>query len=889
MLPVDFSIARAVCPAAACHHALPGKVNPVKKPLTADWLNQGTMAAVNNKNKLPTLGGGNPAARRSSSAASRSTSKTEFCKGVDAGSPAGPASSMVTAGMDEGLPAGSLPPRTTAEEIAEGPSGERPPSPCEVLDLSPTGGELEERDDGVPQRSPPMESTNEPPVVEGGTASGMVRTEDPLPRREPRSCGPPATDRIGLRPEVSGPGISGAPLPSPELNMDCFRNKRRLERSSSDDAKPELSPAVRGNLRGASGITISDESELECTVLIEGDKTGSRPYSFRSTPALAGRKSSLPKRKGKRGRFESSPDAPFDDVPDVDVESMPAVELGGVATQWLTEIDSLRKKSTNLQGRVSGQMRVRLRRTRDVIQVLTTRAEARGDLQHLRAKNVSLSESLYSEKKKSHDLQKEIAFLEDKMGKMQTELRALKEKVQLGAPERSERPGCSADAPPLASTSSGGPGKPVGEKEIDLAAYLEVARGVDERMSGLMRFLDDLRGDPLRFRKFLLDGNTGVGSPISGAPPETKKKPRVVSDVRVAPPRRASREDCTSPAGEGESGAERGYPWSLVEGTRKKGANKRRGRIRSAGSGTMSGGAVTDTSASLRATRGRPSVVDPDPHPSSYAEAARRPRTGPPASRVSRAGGRRRVPRSAAVAIRPVREGLTLEEIMTRAKSGVSLGGLGIHESRVRRTANGSLLIEVSDADGVIKADRLAHSLKEIFGGEAAVTRPSIKSELRLVGLDVTTTAEDIRTALIREGDNSDDLKVGPIRSFRNGLGTAWLQCPVSIADRILQQGRVTIGWSTVRVESLGPKPTQCYKCWSFGHVRGTCGSATDRTGSCFRCGQPGHIIRDCRFPVKCVLCAELGLGPDHRLGSTQCGARNRVARGTRAENPGPL
>lgn len=126
-------------------------------------------------------------------------------------------------------------------------------------------------------------------------------------------------------------------------------------------------------------------------------------------------------------------------------------------------------------------------------------------------------------------------------------------------------------------------------------------------------------------------------------------------------------------------------------------------------------------------------------------------------------------------------------EVMNKAKSEVSLGGLGINESRVRRTANGNLLIEISDPDGASKADRLADCLKGIFGNEAIVTRPSVKCELRLVGLDVTTSLEDIRAVLTREGDNPADFRIGPIRSFRNELGIAWLQCPMAAADRILQ------------------------------------------------------------------------------------------------------
>lgn len=230
-------------------------------------------------------------------------------------------------------------------------------------------------------------------------------------------------------------------------------------------------------------------------------------------------------------------------------------------------------------------------------------------MQHLKAKNVSLSENLYSERKKTQDLQKEIGFLEEKINKMQDERRALKERAQHGAPEHVECPRCSTGAPLVAAMSSGVLAKPV--KETDLDTYLEIARGVDERMSGLLSFLDDLRSDPLRFRRFLLDGDVGDGSSTYGAPAsEKKKKPRIISDVRVVPPQGAPYRDCDAPVDEGEKRVERSYPWNLVERSGRKGRNRGRNRIQSDGSGTTSGGAAIDTPAPARETRERSPLID---------------------------------------------------------------------------------------------------------------------------------------------------------------------------------------------------------------------------------------------------------------------------------------
>lgn len=90
------------------------------------------------------------------------------------------------------------------------------------------------------------------------------------------------------------------------------------------------------------------------------------------------------------------------------------------------------------------------------------------------------------------------------------------------------------------------------------------------------------------------------------------------------------------------------------------------------------------------------------------------------------------MPRAAAVAIKSLKEEQTLAEILRRAKNGMSLSELVIMDTRVRKTANGSLLIEIPGAESAAKADLLAGRLKDILREDAAISRLSIRGELRL-------------------------------------------------------------------------------------------------------------------------------------------------------------
>jgi len=70
--------------------------------------------------------------------------------------------------------------------------------------------------------------------------------------------------------------------------------------------------------------------------------------------------------------------------------------------------------------------------------------------------------------------------------------------------------------------------------------------------------------------------------------------------------------------------------------------------------------------------------------------------------------GRWKPPRNAAVAIKASAEGLTYAEIIKQAREKVNLKDLGIINPRMRRTANGGVIIEILGPKGASKADILA-------------------------------------------------------------------------------------------------------------------------------------------------------------------------------------
>lgn len=155
----------------------------------------------------------------------------------------------------------------------------------------------------------------------------------------------------------------------------------------------------------------------------------------------------------------------------------------------------------------------------------------------------------------------------------------------------------------------------------------------------------------------------------------------------------------------------------------------------------------------------------------------------------SRRDGKRRLPSTAAVALRTLEDdGMSYADILKQAKSGISLADLGIDNPRIRKAVNGGIIIEVPGADGAEKADRLANRLREVVGGVAHIARPTARGELLLTGLDESITREEVTAAVARIGGCSEEsVRLGPIRQMKNGLGLIWIQYPLEVVKEMLE------------------------------------------------------------------------------------------------------
>lgn len=228
--------------------------------------------------------------------------------------------------------------------------------------------------------------------------------------------------------------------------------------------------------------------------------------------------------------------------------------------------------------------------------------------------------------------------------------------------------------------------------------------------------------------------------------------------------------------------------------------------------------------------------------------------------------------KSAVVTITGKSDGATYAQILSKAKQNVSLASLGIQELRMRRAMNGALIMELPGPEGKRLAGALRNTLEEVLKDDALVKNPVATGEIRLRGIDPATTKEEVSYELEKlSGCPPRDIKVSTINTMKDGMGIAWVYCPLEYAIKMAEKGSITLGWTVVRIELMKKRPIQCFRCWKFGHARINCKSEIDRNGTCLRCGTAGHVASKCSLTPKCLICAEINKEHRHRIGSTIC------------------
>jgi len=650
-------------------------------------------------------------------------------------------------------------------------------------------------------------------------------------------------------------GASTSMVDKDDDNMsiaESFGKKRMRERESISDSDVDIIPAkgrkvlrsrvIGSESGGEEGPIVLSDSPQEVS-----NKVRRRKVRARILDKLDGMDDSLD--PSKVTLLECPSYLTYEDLNNKDVD-----EIANVSEAWLNEMETIRFKSKKMNGRLSGALKDRIVCMRSIVRALVERVKDTGDVPYLRRRNDELASQLREATKEERRLEAQLKEADNKIEKLNREITDLRQKIghKLTIKEVEDTPPLRKSRSNLRSVSTS---RDTPRKEaVKIPSAAESLHEYDEHLVAISNCDDKIAQYEGLFENLLKKVRTDLYGSLEAITerinqtaasldlPRKKGVPKIIGNVQLVPPRPTPRREERSH--EDLEYYNDGKGWTEVQAKKDR-------RVAKFNTQLEEPKEVTTPSANQDKSVKRPPL--------------------------SAIGARRRPPRAAAVSIKANADGLSYADIIKRARENVNLKELGITNPRMRRAANGGVIIEILGPEGAIKADTLASRLREVIGENAAVSRPVVKADLRISGFDDSVIKDEIITIITEFGNClASDIRVGPFRPMRNGSNMVWVQCPLTAAIKISRRGKVNIGWSVARVELMKARPVQCYRCWHFGHVRNNCSSHNDRTGNCFKCGNSNHTSHTCTSDPYCIICADFGHDTAHRLGSSACAAMTR-------------
>ncbi|XP_049871995.1 uncharacterized protein LOC126370917 [Pectinophora gossypiella] len=524
-------------------------------------------------------------------------------------------------------------------------------------------------------------------------------------------------------------------------------------------------------------------------------------------------------------------------------------------------IESVASKSGRLKGTFVRALKDSTRLIVQVLDVLRSTSESE-ETRNLQAQNSRLQKALDEQRREIESLRLEMRQVRDSLGAsqstrppapapaspMETSLVSESPLPEPAPKAASAKPAKKTD-PPLRKSS-----RATSDTDGDLAAQIisQVGFMIDAKLAGLEDRLlppktlpPPLAADRKNAKSYAAAARTPAVSARTPATAATKKATATAAGTTRATPLAASQGPAAAASGPTSAPPKKKKkrgPRGRKKG--KKGGNGGQGEAQPLPSGSAGDGWTT-------VGQGRKKKAAPTQQRSKVPKM--------------------RTPRTAAVVLhlQPAAAdgGTTYADVLRTAKAKVNLQSLGITNLRIRKAVTGARVLELAGATSAEKADTLAEKLRESMSGDVVkVSRPIKRADMRIVGLDDSVTAQEVVEAVATAGGCATDaIRTGVIRVGAGGMGSLMVSCPVAAAKRVAK-GRLLVGWTSVQVRVLEPRPLRCFRCHETGHAHAMCESESSQ----------------CSATPHCTVCEAARRPAEHRLGSSKCTAQTRNKRKVR-------
>ena len=241
----------------------------------------------------------------------------------------------------------------------------------------------------------------------------------------------------------------------------------------------------------------------------------------------------------------------------------------------------------------------------------------------------------------------------------------------------------------------------------------------------------------------------------------------------------------------------------------------------------------------------------------------------------------RQKPKGDAVLVK-ANDAKTYAALLKKVREDPELRDLGANVVRTRRTQKGEMLFELKK-NSVVDSSTMQERIAKSLGGEAEVKSLSPVTTILCKDLDEITSTEELSNVLKAQCNLGEVQMTIRRRKAYGCTQTAVIRLPVAAANKALEVGRVTVGWSRCPLKAVprvSKQAERCFKCLGFGHLAGVC-EGPDRSKMCWKCGETDYFARDCTQRPKCLLCISED-GIDHPTGGYKCPTYKRAIAGQR-------
>lgn len=208
-------------------------------------------------------------------------------------------------------------------------------------------------------------------------------------------------------------------------------------------------------------------------------------------------------------------------------------------------------------------------------------------------------------------------------------------------------------------------------------------------------------------------------------------------------------------------------------------------------------------------------------------------------------------------------------DMLRKVKSDPKLEEIGKSITRIRKTQKGELLFQLSETGD--KSAEFTKKISETLGQQAAVTTMTSRTTIEIKNVDEVTLKEDVVEKIKEQFDVEVSHLDIYMRKAYGDMQIASINLPDAIAKKMLEVGKIKIGWSNCHIRIKPKEMTKCFRCLEFGHIAKLCKSQ-DRSRLCRRCGMEGHIAKDCKKDPSCMFCKQDNANDvKHVAGSNSC------------------